>query len=69
MLTRFRVPEIDFGDFLWFVGIWLLTTANPGMNWVEYFSKKTIYFLVGAQFVSTNLYLAIILKVSVMLSN
>ena len=43
-------------------------TAKPGTNRAEYFRKTLLIFSVGAQFVSTSLCLAIVLKVSVLLS-
>ena len=27
-----KVPDIDFGEFIQFIGIWMLMTANPGTN-------------------------------------
>ena len=62
-----KVPDLDFGDFLRFIGIWLLMTSKPGTNWADYFSENSIDILVGAQFVSTSLCLAIVLKVSALL--
>ena len=67
---RIRGPELDFDHFLWFVGIWLLISANPVMKQANYFIEKSLYiYMVGTQFVSTNLCLVIILKVSGMLSS
>ena len=37
-----KVPYLDFGEFLRFIGIWLLIIENPGTNWANYFRKKTI---------------------------
>ena len=37
----FKVPDLDFGEFLRFIGIWMLIKANPVMNRAEYFSEKT----------------------------
>ena len=30
--------NLDFGEFLWFIGIWMLMTSNPGTNQADYFS-------------------------------
>ena len=35
-------PDLDFGEFLRFIGIWLLMTSNPGTNRADYFSENPI---------------------------
>ena len=62
-------PDLDFGQFLHFIWIWLLITANPDTNRAEYFSKKTIFISMGAQFVSTILCLVCFFKLSDLLSS
>ena len=52
-------PDIDSGDFLRFIGIWMLITENPGTNQVECFGKNPIYICSGCsihinQFMSGN---------------
>ena len=42
-----RVPDIDFDEFLCFIGIWLLITGNPGTNQTEYFSENYIDLFSG----------------------
>ena len=42
-----KVPSLEFGDFLRFVGIWLLITENSGTNRVEYFSETLIDIFGG----------------------
>ena len=32
-------PDIDFGEFLQFIGLWILMTANPETNQLELFSE------------------------------
>ena len=36
----FRGPNIEFGELLYFIGIWLLMTENLCKNWAEYFNKN-----------------------------
>ena len=36
----FKGPDIDFGEFLHFNGIWMLMTSKPGKNWAEYLAKN-----------------------------
>ena len=62
-------PNLDFGEFLRFISIWISITENPCTNWSEYFSKNPIYFSVGAQFVSTISCLELVLKVSDLISS
>ena len=33
-------PDLEFGGFLQFIGIWILTTSNSVTNQAEYFSKN-----------------------------
>ena len=52
-------PSIEFGEFIWFIGIWLFRTSNPGTTRVEYFSKNPIDVFSGVsiyvnQFMSGN---------------
>ena len=35
-------PDIDFCEFLQFIGIWVLMTENPGTNQAGYFSGNPI---------------------------
>ena len=35
-------PDIDFGEFLQFIGIWMLLKENLGMNLAEYFIQNHI---------------------------
>ena len=54
-----KVPDIDFCEFLWFIGIWLLMTENPGTNRADYFIKNPIDIFSGClicinQFMSGN---------------
>ena len=44
---RIKVPDLDYGEFLWFIGIWLFMTANPDTNCAEYFSKNPIDVFSG----------------------
>ena len=52
-------PYLDFGEFLWVIGIWVLMKANPGTNWTDYFSKNPIDIFSGCsiffnQYMSRN---------------
>ena len=52
-------PDLDFGEFLRFIVIWMLMISNPGTNQEEYFSKKPIDMFSGCsisinQFMSGN---------------
>ena len=40
-------PDLEFGEFLRFIGIWLLMTENPGTKWTEYFSENPIDIFSG----------------------
>ena len=40
-------PDLDFGESLWFIGIWMLITGKPGTKWADYFSKKPIDIFSG----------------------
>ena len=42
-----KVHDIDSGEFLRLIGIWMLITENPGINRVEYFRKNTIDIFSG----------------------
>ena len=44
-------PDTELCYFLYFFGIWMLITENPGINQMEYFSQPLCFFLVGAKFV------------------
>ena len=35
-------PDLDFGDFLQFIGIWMLMKSNPGTNRVDYLRENPI---------------------------
>ena len=35
-------PELEFGEFLWFIGICLSIIDNPGTNRAEYFSDTPV---------------------------
>ena len=37
-------PSIAFGEFLWFIGIWMLTTVNPGMKRMNCFIETIILY-------------------------
>ena len=62
-----KVPDIEFGEFLRFIGIWMLMTENPGTNWEKYFRKNPIDLFSGC--VSTSSCLEIVLKLSAMHSS
>ena len=56
---RIKGPDLDFGEFLWFIGIWLVMTENPGTNQAEYFSEDPIdifsgFSICANQFMSVN---------------
>ena len=36
---KIKCPDIEFGEFLQFVGICMFMTENSGTNWVDYFRK------------------------------
>ena len=40
-------PDLDFGKFLRFIGIYMLMTSNPGTNWSEYFIENPIDLFSG----------------------
>ena len=42
-----KVPNIDFGELLWFIDIWQLIKENPGMNPAEHFREKHIDLFSG----------------------
>ena len=42
-----RCPDIEFYGVLYFIGIWLLITENPGTNGSEYFRKNPIDLFGG----------------------
>ena len=44
---RIEAHNLDFGEFLGFSGIWLLTTENPVTNLAEYLSKNLIDIFSG----------------------
>ena len=56
---RIKVPALEFGEFLQFIGIWVLIKTNPGTIQIEYFSDTHID-IVGQcsisfkQFMSVN---------------
>ena len=37
---------LEFSEFLWFIGIWMLKTENPGTIRAEYFSEHPIDIFV-----------------------
>ena len=51
-------PDIYFGEFLRFIGIWLLMTENPDTNWAEYFSENPIDIFSGCS-ICANQYISI----------
>ena len=56
---RIKGPDLDIGEFLQFIGIWLLMTAKPGTNRADYFRINPIDIFNGCsirvnQFMSGN---------------
>ena len=47
---KIKVPALEFGGFVQFIGIWLLITSNPGMNQVDYFSDTPVDIFVLDKF-------------------
>ena len=47
---RIKVPDIEFGEFLWFIKIWMLITENSDTIQTDYFRKTVKIFSLGAQF-------------------
>ena len=37
-------PDLEFGEFLQLLGIYMLMTENSGTNWEDYFSQNHRYF-------------------------
>ena len=51
--------DLEFGEFLQLIGIWMVMAENPGTNGVEYYSKNPIDLFSGCsirvnQFMSGN---------------
>ena len=40
-------PYLDCGEFLRFVGIWMLMIADSGTNWADYFSENSTDICIG----------------------
>ena len=61
-------PDLDFGEFLRFIGIWFLMIANSGTKCAEYLSENTIDIFSGCSMCVNQYMSGIFLKVSALLS-
>ena len=42
-----KLPGLEFGEFFWIVGIWMLISPNSVTNYMEYFSETPIGIFGG----------------------
>ena len=64
-----KFPDIEFGQLLRFIGIWLLMTENPGTNRAEYFRKNPIDIFSGCSIDVNQLMSGNSFKISALLSS